>query len=123
MEFTSPPTNPLTSNISLARNGNLQRDKEQSLALHKPGFRIMKTDPISGHDVGNYLDHCSLIDGNLTIYFDTQENCKTFKAMPFDHPNLHLLFPLQWMTIVAGDDGEFCKGEMIRCGLFSMLQI
>lgn len=50
----------------------------------------MKTDPISGHDVDNYLDHCSLIDGNAKICFDAEENCKTFKAMPFDHPNLHL---------------------------------
>jgi hypothetical protein len=61
----------------------------------------MKTDPISGHDVDNYLDHCSLIVGNVKICFDAEENCKkicfdaeenckTFKAMPFDHPNLHL---------------------------------
>jgi hypothetical protein len=33
------------------------------------------------------------------------------------------LVPLQWMTIVADDDGGFCKGEMIRCGLFSILQV
>ena len=68
----------------------LERDKEQSNLLHEPKFRIMTTDPISGHDVENYMDHCSLLDGNLTIYFDTEENCKQYKNMPFDHPNEHL---------------------------------
>ena len=47
----------------------LQRDKEQSHLLHEPKFRIMTTDPISGHDVDDYMSHCSLLDGNLTIYF------------------------------------------------------
>jgi YHS domain-containing protein len=71
----------------------LQRDKEQSNLLHEPKFRIMTTDPISGHDVDDYMSHCSLLDGNLTIYFDTEENCKEYKSMPFDHPNQHLPFP------------------------------
>ena len=62
--------------------------------LSEPRFRIMKTDPISGHDVDNYLGHCSLIDGNLTIYFNTEEHRKTFKAMPFNHPDLRLPYPL-----------------------------
>jgi hypothetical protein len=70
----------------------LPRDKEQSRLLHEPRFRIMKTDPISGHDVDDYMSHCSLLDGNLTICFDTEENCKAYKAMPFNHPNLRLPF-------------------------------
>jgi YHS domain-containing protein len=68
--------------------------------LHEPRFRIMKTDPISGHDVDNYLDHCSLIDGNLMIYFDREEHRKTFKAMPFNHPDLRLPYP------VSNNDGR-----------------
>ena len=31
--------------------------------------------------------------GNLTIYFETEENCLAYKAIPFDHPNLRLPFP------------------------------
>lgn len=93
MKFTSPPTKtPDLKHFNWRAMDNLQCDEEQSRALHEPRFRIMKTDPISGHDVNNYLDHCSLIYGNLKIYFDAEENCKTFKAMPFDHPNLHLPF-------------------------------
>ena len=63
----------------------------------------MKTVPISGHDVDNYLDHCSLIDGNL-IYFDREEHRKTFKAMPFNHPDLRLPYPVRTMMVVVGDE-------------------
>ena len=71
----------------------LQRDQEQSHLLHEPRFRIMTTDPISGHDVENYKDHCSLTDGNMSIYFETEENCKAYQNIPFDHPNLNLPYP------------------------------
>lgn len=70
----------------------LQRDKEQSSLLHEPRFRIMTTDPISGHDVEDYMNHCSLKDGNLTIYFETKEHCRKYEAMPINHPNEHLPF-------------------------------
>ncbi len=71
----------------------LQRDKEQSHLLHEPKFRIMTTDPISGLDVDDYMSHCSLLDGNLTIYFETEENCNEYKKMPFNHPNDPLPYP------------------------------
>jgi hypothetical protein len=48
----------------------------------------MKTVPISGHD------------GNLMIYFDREEHRKTFKAMPFNHPDLGLPYP------VSNNDGR-----------------
>jgi hypothetical protein len=72
----------------------MQRDMEQSHLLHEPKFRIMTTDPITGNDVENYMDHCSLMDGNLSIYFETEENCQKYQNMPFDHPNLRLPFPV-----------------------------
>lgn len=71
----------------------MQRDKEQSRRLHEPKFRIMTTDPISGQDVDDYMSHCSLLDGNLTIYFETEENCKEYHKIPVNHPNEHLPFP------------------------------
>ena len=70
----------------------LQRDTEQSRRLHEPTFRIMTTDPISGHDVDDYEHHCSLPVGNLTIYFESKENCNEFEKIPLDHPNEHLPF-------------------------------
>ena len=68
----------------------LQRDKEQSQRLHEPKFRLMTTDPISGLDVEDYPSHCSLMDGNLTIYFETEDNCIKYRNMPVNHPNEHL---------------------------------
>ena len=70
----------------------MQRDKEQSRRLHEPTFRIMTTDPISGMDVDDHKNHCSLPDGNLTIYFESKENCKEYERIPVDHPNEHLPF-------------------------------
>lgn len=71
----------------------LQRDKEQSHLLHEPKFRIMTTDPISGLDVEDYMSHCSLLDGNLTVYFETEANCNEYKNMQFNHPNQCLPYP------------------------------
>jgi len=68
----------------------MPRDQEQSHLLHEPRFRIMTTDPISGNDVENYQDHCSLFDGNLSIYFESKENCEEYRNIPFNHPALHL---------------------------------
>ena len=70
----------------------MQRDKEQSQLLHEPKFRIVTTDPITGRDVEDYMSHCSLLDGNLTIYFETEGNCKEYQDMPVNHPNEHLPF-------------------------------
>jgi len=71
----------------------LQRDQEQSRLLHEPKFRIMTTDPMTGNYVKNHIDHCSLMDGNLSIYFETEESCKEYQNLPFNHPNLHLPYP------------------------------
>lgn len=68
----------------------LQRDQEQSHLLHEPKFRIITTDPITGNDVKNYTDHCSLLDGNMCIYFETEETCKEYQNIPVNHPNIRL---------------------------------
>ena len=71
----------------------LQRDQEQSHLLHEPKFRIMTTDPITGNNVKDYKDHCSLLVGNMCIYFETEETCKEFQNMEFNHPSLSLPYP------------------------------
>lgn len=71
----------------------LERDKEQSHLLHEPKFRIMTTDPMTGNYLKNHLDHCSLMDGNLSIYFETEESCKQYQDMELNHPNLNLPYP------------------------------
>jgi len=70
-----------------------QCDQDQSHLLHEPKFRLMITDPMTGHDVENYKDHCSLLDGNLSIYFETEESCKAYQNMPFNHPSPRLPYP------------------------------
>lgn len=93
--LTQPKPNPDINpqHFNWGPTETMQRDKEQSSLLHEPKFRIMTTDPISGLDVEDYMSHCSLLDGNLTIYFETEENCKEYQNMPVNHPNEHLPFP------------------------------
>ncbi len=70
----------------------LPRDKTQSRRLHEPDFRISTTDPMTGHDIDNATSHPSLVDGDLTIYFDTEATRKAFINMPLNHPNHCLPF-------------------------------
>ena len=73
--------------------GPLPRDMTQSRRLHEPNFRISTTDPITGHDIEDVTGHPSLVDGDLTVYFDTEETRKAFLNMPLNHPKHCLPFP------------------------------
>jgi hypothetical protein len=33
------------------------------------------------------------VDGNLTIYFETEASRNSYKLMPLNHPNLRLPYP------------------------------
>lgn len=70
----------------------LSRDKGQSRLLHEPNFRISNIDPMTGEDITNVLSHPSLVDGNLTIYFQSDHTRKDYINMPLNHPSLHLQF-------------------------------
>ncbi len=67
----------------------LQRDQEQSHRLHEPDHLMNTIDPITGRDIENVLNHPSLEDGNLTIYFESEETKAEFERTPFDHPYEH----------------------------------
>jgi YHS domain-containing protein len=69
----------------------LPRDQEQSHRLHEPDHLIGTIDPITGHDIGDVKGHPSLIDGNLTIYFESEETRQAFLEMPVNHPFEHSL--------------------------------
>jgi hypothetical protein len=71
----------------------LPRDQTQSKRLHEPGKRVDTIDPMTGNDIKDISGHPFLVDGNLTIYFETEETRNAYLDMPFDHPNLHLPFP------------------------------
>lgn len=71
----------------------MPRDQTQSVLLHEPKFRVSNIDPMSGHDIENASSHPSIVDGNLTIYFESEKTRTAFKDMPLNHPYLHLPFP------------------------------
>lgn len=67
-------------------NGALHRDMEQSHRLHEPASMISNIDPITGHDVIDVTGHPSVVDGILTIYFESEATRKTYLNTPFNHP-------------------------------------
>jgi hypothetical protein len=77
----------------------LPRDQTQSQRLHEPEHRINTIDPMTGQDIENVSNHPSLVDGNLTVYFETEASRKAYQGMPLNHPSLHL--PYQ-----AADDDD-----------------
>jgi len=77
----------------------LPRDRTQSKLLHEPKFRIDSIDPMTGANIEDVTGHPSVEDGNLTIYFETQETRQAYLDMPIDHPSLRIPF-------AANDDDD-----------------
>jgi hypothetical protein len=71
----------------------MPRDQAQSLRIHEPEYRISAIDPMTSDDIEDVTSHPSLVDGNLTIYFETEATRKAYLARPIDHPNLRLPYP------------------------------
>ena len=69
----------------------LPRDQEQSHRLHEPDHLIGTIDPMTGRDIIDVIGHPSLVDGNLTIYFESENTMAEFKQMPLNHPYEHAL--------------------------------
>jgi hypothetical protein len=69
----------------------LPRDKEQSHRLHEPDHLTGTIDPITGHDIGTVQGHPHIVDGNLTIYFESEKTRQAFIDMPVNHPYEHSL--------------------------------
>ncbi len=67
----------------------LARDQEQSHRLHEPHHLTGTIDPITGNDVGDVRGHPSLVDGNLTIYFESEETKSEYEHTPVNHPYEH----------------------------------
>ena len=75
--------------INYVTVGCLPRDAEQSRRLHEPESRITTIDPMTGHDITNIERRPYHIDGNVTMYFETEQTRQAYLDMPIDHP-----FPL-----------------------------
>jgi hypothetical protein len=65
---------------------SMPRDQEQSHRLHEPEHLHNSIDPITGRDIENLASHPKLEDGNLTVYFESNETRKAYLDTPFDHP-------------------------------------
>jgi hypothetical protein len=68
----------------------LPRDREASHLLHQPDHLIGTIDPITGHDIGAVAGHPFIVDGKLTIYFESEETRIAFLNTPLNHPYEHL---------------------------------
>lgn len=64
----------------------LPRDQTPSARLHEPTLRISTVDPITGRDIEDLAGRPYLVDGNLTIYFESETTRQAFLDMPVDHP-------------------------------------
>lgn len=69
----------------------LARDREPSHLLHQPDHLIGTIDPITGHDIGDVTSHPFLVDGKLTIYFESEETRMAYLNTPLNHPYGHAL--------------------------------
>ena len=64
----------------------LPRDREQTHRLHEPDHLINSIDPITGRDIGDVSGHPSIVDGKLTIYFESEESRMRYRETPINHP-------------------------------------
>ena len=71
----------------------MPHDKTQSRRLHEPTFRKPLTDPMTGDDIKKVRNQPQHVDGNLTLYFSSDDNRKAYLDMPINHPNIRLPYP------------------------------
>lgn len=63
----------------------LHRDTTQSRRLHEPEHMISTIDPISGRDIQDLEGRPHIVDGNLVIYFESEETRQAYLDMPMEH--------------------------------------
>lgn len=68
----------------------LPRDQSQSSRLHEPEQMLTSIDPITGRDIDDLEGHPYLVDGNVTMYFESEETRQAYIDTPIDHP-FHLV--------------------------------
>lgn len=64
----------------------LTRDQAPSQRLHEPAQILFDVDPITGTALEDLAGRPYLVDGNVVIYFESEESRQAFLAMPTDHP-------------------------------------
>lgn len=69
---------------------SLPRDQTQSLRLHQPTLMLTCIDPITGRDIADLAGHPFIVDGNVTMYFESERTRQAYLDTPIDHP-FHLV--------------------------------
>lgn len=92
---TASPQSPATRNkfLNCPPVDAMPRDQEQSHLIHEPGSRVTSTDPMTGYEIKDIAYHPCLVDGNLTMYFESVDSRKAYQDMPLNHPSLRLPYP------------------------------
>jgi hypothetical protein len=73
-------------NLNWVTSEILPRDREQSHRLHEPDHLVNTIDPITSRDIKDLAGHPSIVDGNLTIYFESEATRRAYQETPIDHP-------------------------------------
>lgn len=60
----------------------LPRDREQSRRLHEPTFLTSSIDPITGRDIMDRKGRPTIVDGNVTMYFESEETKQAYLDSP-----------------------------------------
>lgn len=68
----------------------LARDQTQSKRLHEPEQILSSIDPITGRDIEDLAGHPYIVNGNVTMYFESEATRQEYLGMPTDHP-FHLV--------------------------------
>jgi len=74
------------NSLAFVATDPMLRDQGQSDRLHEPGLMISSIDPITGRDIGDVAAHPYIVDGNLVIYFESEETRQAYIDTPIDHP-------------------------------------
>ncbi len=64
----------------------MPRDREPSHRLHEPAQMVITTDPITGRELDDIENRPYIVDGNMTIYFESEQSRQAYLDMPIDHP-------------------------------------
>jgi YHS domain-containing protein len=90
MNTSSPHPLPLRSDApNLQGSDYLLRDKEQSHRLHEPESMISTIDPITGLDIEDLSGKPYIVDGNMVMYFASEETRQAYLDTPKSH-TIHL---------------------------------
>jgi len=64
----------------------MPRDQGQSRRLHEPEGMITTIDPITGRDIEDLEGQPFIVDGEMVIYFESEDTRQAYLDTPMDHP-------------------------------------